>query len=136
MNTDIKRFIEQNIGFIEHNEFVMLYNQAYEWLSDWQCGELTELLETALNTNLQHAVTESLTLIVINELKTAASENRFDTPLRVSSFVRLYLNNILGMNWDDFSRLLEQIIKTNRDLNLKTIVDVTNDVLIVNKKHY
>ena len=49
MHADVKAFIEKNKGFILHEDWDNLYDEAYEWLSDDQVKELNKILSTTLN---------------------------------------------------------------------------------------
>ena len=46
MNKNVKKFIEENIDFIEQNDFILLFSKAFE-LPVKQIGELSKVLEDA-----------------------------------------------------------------------------------------
>lgn len=100
MDADIKRFIEKNIGFIEAEAYDELYEQAYEWLSDDQCKELTDLLTATLGEDFNE-IAKSVALSHLEiELNNFAKENM--SLLSLPSIIRLFMNHICGVDYFEF----------------------------------
>ena len=101
MDNDIKRFIEKNIDLIEHEMYSDLYEQAYEWLSDYQCRELTYVLQHVLDNIDFNDVARSVAAKHVEiELNNMIAEKR--NLLLLSSFIRLYMNHTCGIGYYDF----------------------------------
>ena len=92
----VKNFIENYINLIEDSRFEELYENAYEWLSDEETKQLTNVLESVLDTHLKdiilsvlhNKVEEALTLFVMDS-------DKHDT-ISFISLVRNYMNHLCG----------------------------------------
>ncbi len=118
MKNLVKEFIENNIELIEDKEYYDdLYDQAYEWLPDDYVTELTDILTKTLGIDFETYAKENIIKHFNIELNNfAATEKNRD--LILSSFVRMYMNHINGLDWDEFQLLVEQELK---DSNLVKI---------------
>ena len=104
MNKDIKTFIEKNIHTIEQEEYELLYEEAYEWLSDWQCGELSNILLKALKIDLTDVALFVTAKHIDIELNNMVAEK---LPfISLPSFIRLFMNHTCGISYYDLKEYL------------------------------
>lgn len=118
MKNLIKEFIEDNIVLIEEEDYDGLYDQAYEWLPDDYVTELTDILTKTLGVDFETYAKENILTHFNVEINNFVSDNHHD--LTLASFVRMYMNHINGLNWDEFQLLVEKELK---DSNLVKIYD-------------
>lgn len=98
MDNGIKRFIEKNISLIEHEAFDEVYEQAYEWLSDDQCKELTNILNDVFeNIYLKEIAISVAAAHVETELNNMVADKK--SFLSLPSLIRLYMNHICGVGY-------------------------------------
>ena len=110
----IKQFIEDNIVLIEEEDYDGLYDQAYEWLSDDYVSELTAILSEALEVNFtQYAKENTMKHFNIELNNFLFMPDQRDT-LTLATFVRMYMNHINGINWDEFQMLVEKELKDSK----------------------
>lgn len=113
MKNMIKQFIEDNIELIEDSDYYDdLYDQAYEWLPDDYVTELTEILTKTLGIEFEIYAKENIMSHFMIEVNNFIHDRRLD--LTLSSFVRLYMNHINGLDWDEFQMLVEQKVKDSK----------------------
>lgn len=106
----VKEFIEKNIALIEDEDYYDdLYDQAYENLPDDYVTELTAILSETLDEDFSKYAKQNIIKHVNIELNNFLL-NEHDT-LTLSSFVRMYMNHINGLDWDEFQQLVEQELK-------------------------
>lgn len=125
----VKQFIEDNIVLIEEEDYDGLYEQAYEWLPDEHVTELTKILSDVLNIDFETYAKENIMSHFMTEINNFIANNHFD--LTLSSFVRLYMNHINGLDWDEFQMLVEQQVKHSKLVS--TYADGAGDVHIKRK---
>lgn len=112
MTNLLKEFIEDNITLIEEEDYEGLYEQAYEWLPHEHVAELTKVLSSALNIDFETYAKENIIKHVATEIGNFIVDGHLD--LTLSSFVRLYMNHINGIDWDEFQMLVEQELKDSK----------------------
>lgn len=125
----VKEFIEDNIVLIEEEDYDGLYDQAYEWLPDEHTAELTKVLTKALNQDFEVYAKENIMKHVDVEINNFIQDEQRD--LLLSSFVRLYMNHINGVDWDEFQLLVEQELK---DSSLVKVYDDGSGNLYISRK--
>ena len=109
MKNLIKEFIEDNIVLIEEEDYDGLYEQAYEWLPDDYVTELTAILTKTLSVDFETYAKENIIHHFNVEINNFISDNHHD--LTLASFVRMYMNHINGLDWDEFQMLVEKELK-------------------------
>ena len=129
MTRSVKKFIEDNIVLIEEEDYDSLYDQAYEWLSNEDTTELTKVLTKALNQDFEVYAKENIMKHVNVEINNFIQDEQRD--LLLSSFVRLYMNHINGVDWDEFQLLVEQELK---DSSLVKVYDDGAGNLYISRK--
>lgn len=98
MSPDVKRFIEKNISFIEHEAFDEVYEQAYEWLSDDQCKELTNILDDVFENVYFKDIAMSVAAAHVEaELNSMFADK--NSLLSLPSLIRLYMNHTCGVDY-------------------------------------
>lgn len=112
MKNLIKEFIEDNIVLIEEEDYDGLYEQAYEWLPDEYVRELTDILTKTLGIDFETYAKENIMSHFMIEVNNFIQDDYDD--LILSSFVRLYMNHINGIDWDEFQMLVEQNLKNSK----------------------
>ena len=110
MKNLIKEFIEDNIVLIEEEDYDGLYDQAYEWLPDDYVAELTDILTKTLGVDFETYAKENIIKHFNIELNNFAATDK-NRDLILASFVRMYMNHINGLDWDEFQLLVEQELK-------------------------
>ena len=126
----IKEFIENNIELIEDKEYYDdLYDQAYEVLPDDYVTELTDILSETLNEDFSQYAKQNILKHFNTEINNFVSD-KHDT-LTLSTFVRMYMNHINGLHWDEFQLLVEQELK---DSNLVEVHDDGSGILYISAK--
>lgn len=105
----VKQFIEDNIVLIEQEDYDGLYDQAYEWLPDDHVTELTDILTKTLNVDFETYAKQNIIKHLNIEINNFVSHPR--STLTLATFVRLYMNHINGLDWDEFQILVEQKFK-------------------------
>lgn len=121
MTNLVKEFIEDNITLIEEEEYDGLYDQAYEWLPNDHVTELTDILSETLQDDFSQYAKQN----IISHLNVEINNfifNEQDT-LTLATFVRMYMNHINGLDWDEFQLLVEQELKNSK------LVEVHHDGL-------
>ena len=109
----VKQFIESNIELIEDEDYYDdLYDQAYEWMTDSQTEELTKILTETLDVNFETYAKENIIKHLKIEINNFIADMRLD--LSLASFVRLYMNHINGLDWDEFQMLVEKELKNSK----------------------
>ena len=118
MRHAIKKFIEDNIRLIEDEDYDSLYDQAYEWLPDNYVTELTAILSETLQDDFTQYAKQNIIKHFNVEINNFVADKHRD--LTLASFVRMYMNHINGLDWDEFQLLVEQELK---DSNLVEVYD-------------
>lgn len=108
----VKEFIEDNITLIEEEDYDGVYEQAYEWLPDDYVAELTEILTKTLNIDFEVYAKENIIKHFNIEINNFISDDH-DT-LTLATFVRMYMNHINGLDWDEFQMLVEKELKDSK----------------------
>lgn len=103
----VKEFIEDNIVLIEEKDYDGLYDQAYEWLPDDYVTELTEILTKTLGIKFEDYAKQNIMEHFNIEINNFVADDKHDT-LTLATFVRMYMNHINGLDWDEFQMLVEQ----------------------------
>lgn len=109
MNKLVKEFIEDNITLIEEEDYDGVYEQAYEWLPDDYVTELTTILTKTLDIDFEVYAKENIIKHLNIEINNFVSDDH-DT-LTLETFVRMYMNHINGIDWDEFQMLVEKELK-------------------------
>lgn len=129
MKRAIKKFIEDNIVLIEEEDYDGLYDQAYEWLPDDYVTELTDILSETLDDDFTHYAKQNIIEHFNTEINNFVADRH--STLTLASFVRLYMNHINGLDWDEFQLLVEQQLK---DSNLVEVSDDGSGNLYISVK--
>ena len=108
----IKEFIEDNIVLIEEEDYDGLYDQAYEWLPDDYVTELTDILSETLKDDFSQYAKQNIIKHFNVELNNFVYD-KHDT-LTLATFVRMYMNHINGLDWDEFQLLVERELKDSK----------------------
>ena len=111
MTNDVKEFIERNIVLIEEHLYEDIYDAAYEWLTDQQTEELTKVLSEALDVDFEQYAKDNIIKQFDYSLEEFLKDNSRNSELYLSTFVRLGMNHINGLAWDEFQMLVEQHLK-------------------------
>ena len=119
MKNLVKEFIEDNIVLIEEEDYDDLYDQAYEWLPDDYVTELTDILTKTLGVDFTQYAKQNILAHVNIEINNFVADNRHPD-LTLATFVRMYMNHINGLDWDEFQLLVEKELK---DSSLVKIYD-------------
>ena len=109
MRNLIKQFIEDNIVLIEEKDYDYLYDQAYEWLPDDYVTELTSILSKTLQEDFSKYAKQNIIKHFNLEINNFVSD-KHDT-LTLATFVRMYMNHINGLDWDEFQMIVEKELK-------------------------
>ena len=112
MNSIVKIFIENNIEYIDEGMYDELYDEAYEWLSESQSEELTKILTEVIDVKVEVYAKENILKHLHVELQNFVSEKQ--RVLTLATFVRMYMNHINGIDWDEFQLLVEQELKNSK----------------------
>ena len=112
MKNLIKQFIEENIVMIEEEDYDGLYDQAYEWLPDDYVTELTDILTKTLGVDFETYAKQNIIKHLNVEINNFVADKHRD--LTLASFVRMYMNHINGLDWDEFQLLVEQELKDSK----------------------
>ena len=129
MNNDVKEFIERNITLIEEHLYDDIYDEAYQWLTDQQTEELTKILSNALDVDFEKYAKQN----IIKHFEVSLHDFLQDKSrgeIYLSSFVRLGMNHINGLEWDEFQLLIEQHL----DGDSRVIVDNDGINLFIAKR--
>lgn len=130
MTNLVKEFIESNIELIEDKEYYDdLYDQAYENLTNQETEELTKALSTALNEDFEKYAKQN----IIKHFEYSLIDFLHDKSrgeVYLSSFVRMGMNHINGLDWDEFQLLVEQHL----DGDSRVIVDNDGINLFISKR--
>ena len=112
MKNLIKEFIEDNIVLIEEEDYDGLYEQAYEWLPHDYVTELTDILTKTLGVDFESYAKEN----IINHFKIEINNFISDhhSTLTLATFVRMYMNHINGLDWNEFQLLVERELKDSK----------------------
>ena len=111
MTNDVKEFIERNIVLIEEHLYEDIYDAAYEYLTNQQTEELTEALSTALNEDFEQYAKDNIIKQFDYSLDEFLKDNSRSSEVYLSTFARLGMNHINGLEWDEFQLLVEQHLK-------------------------
>ena len=126
----VKEFIESNIELIEDKDYYDdLYDQAYEYLPDDYVAELTEILSETLKDDFTKYAKQNILVHFNTEINNFVSD-KHDT-LTLATFVRMYMNHINGLDWDEFQLLVEKELK---DSNLVEVHDDGSGNLYISAK--
>lgn len=112
MNKLVKEFIEDNITLIEEEDYDGVYEQAYEWLPDDYVAELTTILTKTLDIDFEVYAKENIIKQFNIEINNFVADDH-DT-LTLATFVRMYMNHINGIDWDEFQMLVEKELKDSK----------------------
>lgn len=123
MTEIVKEFIEKNIALIESEDYDALYDEAYSCLSDNQTEELTNSLSSALSVDFEEFAKQNILKQFEYSLKQYLKDKSRNDEIYLSSFVRLGMNHINGLEWDEFQLLVEQHLEDD------TRVIIDNDGL-------
>lgn len=116
----VKEFIESNIELIEDKEYYDdFYDQAYEWLPDDYVTELTAILSETLQDDFTQYAKQNIIKHFNIEINNFVSDHH--ATLTLATFVRMYMNHINGLDWDEFQQLVEQ------ELENSNLVEVHDD---------
>ena len=130
MKTLIKEFIENNIELIEKEYYDDLYDQAYECLPDDYVTELTDILSETLHDDFSQYAKENIMSHFMVEINNFVHD-KHDT-LTLATFVRMYMNHINGLDWDEFQMLVEQQLQNS---NVVSTYDDGAGNLYIERKH-
>ena len=109
----VKEFIESNIELIEDKEYYDdFYDQAYEWLPDNHVTELTAILSETLGEDFSQYAKQNIIKHFNIEINNFISDHH--AALTLATFVRMYMNHINGLDWDEFQLLVEQELKDSK----------------------
>ncbi len=109
----VKEFIENNIELIEDKDYYdELNDQAYECLPDDYVTELTTILSEALQNDFSRYAKQNIIKHFNIELNNFVSDHH--AVLTLTTFVKLYMNHINGLDWDEFQLLVEQELKDSK----------------------
>lgn len=109
----VKEFIESNIELIEDKEYYDdLYDQAYEYLPDDYVTELTEILSETLQEDFTQYAKQNIIEHFNTEINNFVADHH--ATLTLATFVRMYMNHINGLDWDEFQLLVEQELKDSK----------------------
>ena len=109
----VKEFIESNIELIEDKEYYDdFYDQAYEYLPDDYVRELTDILSKTLGDDFSQYAKQNIMAHFNTEINNFVSD-KHDT-LTLATFVRMYMNHINGLDWDEFQLLVEKELKDSK----------------------
>ena len=109
----VKEFIESNIELIEDKEYYDdLYDQAYEFLPDDYVTELTEILSKTLGEDFTQYAKQNIIEHFNTEINNFVADHH--ATLTLATFVRMYMNHINGLDWDEFQLLVEQELKDSK----------------------
>lgn len=111
MKNLVKEFIEDNIVLIEEEDYDGLYEQAYEWLPDDYVTELTDILSKTLNDDFTTYAKQNIVKHLNVEINNFVAG--YHAALTLESFVRMYMNHINGLNWNEFQLLVEQELENS-----------------------
>ena len=129
MTDNVKQFIEDNIVLIEEEDYDELYDQAYDWLTDIQTQELTKILTETLGVDFSEYAKQNIIQHFNIEINNFVSDHH--ATLTLATFVRMYMNHINGLNWDEFQLLVEKELK---DSNLVSTYDDEEGNLYIKKR--
>lgn len=125
----VKEFIENNIELIEDSDYDDLYDQAYEWLPDDYVKQLTDILSKTLQDDFTKYAKQNIIKHLNIEINNFVADEYNE--LYLYTFVRMYMNHINGLDWDEFQILVEQELK---DSNLVKVYDDGSGSLFISKK--
>lgn len=108
----VKEFIEDNIALIEEEDYDGVYEQAYEWLPDDYVTELTEILSETLQDDFSQYAKQNIIKHFNIEINNFISDHH--ATLTLATFVRMYMNHINGLDWDEFQLLVERELKDSK----------------------
>ena len=129
MTDIVKEFIERNIILIEEHQYDDIYDEAYEWLSDQHTKELTDILTKTLDIDFEKYAKQN----IIKHFEYALVDFLNDKSrgeLYLSTFVRLGMNHVNGIEWDEFQSLIEQHL----DGDSRVIIDNDGINLFIAKR--
>lgn len=135
MTETVKKFIEENIGLIEYEEWDSLLEQAYEWLSDEQCKDLISVLSNTLNVNLTPFVIDFLRAQIRVEMENFSTDFKHAKIARIiyiHTFIRRYFNHVLGFPFKDFINIVKEEAEQSKKVSF--IDNVSGPYLKVGKK--
>ena len=126
----VKEFIESNIELIEDKDYYDdFYDQAYEWLPDDYVTELTDILSETLGEDFTQYAKQNIIKHFNIEINNFIADHH--ATLTLATFVRLYMNHINGLDWDEFQILVEQELKNS---NLVEVHDDGSGNLLISAK--
>ena len=129
MTNLVKEFIEDNIRLIEEEDYDGLYDQAYEYLPDDYVTELTEILSETLQEDFTQYAKQNIIEHFNTEINNFVADHH--ATLTLATFVRMYMNHINGLDWDEFQLLVEKELK---DSNLVEVHDDGGGNLYISKR--
>ena len=106
MTNLVKEFIEDNITLIEDEDYDGMYDEAYEWLPDDYVTELTAILSETLQKDFSKYAKQNIIKHFNIEINNFVADKHNE--LLLASFVRMYMNHINGLDWDEFQLLVEK----------------------------
>lgn len=118
---DISKFIKDHSGYINNELYRELYLEAYEWLSDEQTAELTKMLAKALNIDSQQYAIDTILEKFEESLK--EFENSRHDNLILSSFIRMYMNHINGIDYDEFAHFVSMYMEKHPHKHVEVFDD-------------
>ena len=131
MKPSVKRFIEDNITLIEDADYAYLYEQADEWLTDDSIRELTEVLTTALNIDMETYakanLMQSFNLALINYIH--EKDTNLDA-LYLGAFTRLFMSTIYGVDFEEFQQMAYEYLETKPHAEIDYEIDGDGDILL------
>lgn len=129
MKNLVKEFIESNIELIEEEDYDGLYDQAYEWLPDDYVTEVTNILSKTLGDDFTKYAKQNIIEHFNVEINNFVADHH--ATLTLASFVRMYMNHINGLDWDEFQLLVEKELK---DSDLVEVHDDGSGDLYISRK--
>ena len=101
------QFINKRHKMIENEEWEMLYDEAYDNLTQDRIKELTELCKSIYDPH-------TIDLVIVDVLKDKISDEIYNFIqderhyLKLDAFVRMYFNSMMGLSRSEFENVVVQ----------------------------
>ena len=128
----VKTFIESHKGFILHEDWDNMYDEAYEQLPDDHVRELTRILTQTLGIPMEDYAKENLLkhfLIELNNFKVDKQHKE----LLLTTFIRMYMSHLQGVHYVDFADLVSSELESNPVKGIQLDLDSDLDIIIRKK---
>ena len=128
----VKTFIEFHKGFILHEDWENMYDEAYEQLPNDYVKELNQILTQTLGIPMEDYAKENLLkhfLIELNNFKVDKQHKELGLP----TFIRMYMNHTQGIDYVDFAELVSSELEANPVKGIQLDLDSDLDILIRRK---